>query len=79
VENLVVSILPILNTAEKLDLLKELRSVLAAPHIDKFDDLVSGKQARILREKERPAVGPGAEGEPVLSLQAKQLTGSFLM
>jgi hypothetical protein len=68
-----------MQTLNVTNLCDKCSSVLAAPHIDKFDDLVSGKQARILREKERPAVGPGAEGEPVLSLQAKQLTGSFLM
>ena len=45
----------------------ECSPVLTARHIDKFDELVSGKEARVLREKVRPAVGPGAEGEPAVS------------
>ncbi|XP_065828055.1 PDZ domain-containing protein 7-like isoform X2 [Oscarella lobularis] len=74
VDDLVVSILPILNSPQKLDLLRDLRPLIVVGHLTRFDELVERKEMEALTA--RPAVAPGAEqsGKPKDIVRAQIMT-----
>eukprot|EP00117_Sycon_ciliatum_P007688 scpid33521/ scgid10693/ Whirlin len=61
------ALLPLLNTSKKVELLRDIRSLINVQHIQQFDELVSKREmeAMMERNKTRPAVGPGAEAKEV--------------